>query len=298
MLETKSLSKSFEQIKAVNNVSLSIRPAQIFGLLGTNGAGKSTLLRMLAGIIRPDSGKINLDGKPIWEQPSLKQRIFYISDEQFHFPNSTPRDIAAFYAHQYPDFETARFFSLLEKFSLDATRRINTFSKGMKKQLDLLCALSSGADYILCDETFDGLDPAVRYGVKSLFADRMSTQSLTTIIASHNLRELEDIRDTVGLLHKGGLLLERDLSDIKRQVHKVQAVFEQELDSSKLPLDIVSIKQSGRVYNIIARGGENDVAATLAGLQPIFMEMLPLTLEEIFISETEVVGYDFKNLTL
>ena len=297
MILAQEISKSFGDIKALDSVTATIRKGSVFGLVGTNGAGKSTFLRVLAGILQPDSGSVSIEEAPIFENIPLKQRCFYISDEQYFFSNCTPADMRDYYATVYPKFDKQRFDHLLANFELPAKRKINTFSKGMKKQVSVISALASMTDYIFCDETFDGLDPVIRQGVKSLFAADIAERQMTPIIASHNLRELEDICDHVGLLHKGGILLSRDLDDMKVNIHKIQAVFEQALTIADFPnLEIVAFEQRGRLSTITVRGNIDLITSTVQEMKPIFMEILPLTLEEIFISETEVKGYDIKKL--
>ena len=232
MIEAKNLSKSFDNIKALDNINASIRDGDVFGLIGTNGAGKSTFLKVLAGILKPDSGEILIDDENVFENIKAKEKFFYISDDQFFFSN-----------------------------------------------------------------TFDGLDPVMRQAVKSLFAKEMDERGLTPIIASHNLRELEDICDHVGLLHKGGILLSKDVSDMKLNIHKVQCVFEKDFDMERLKeLDIMQVKNSGRVHTITIKGSEEDIREKMESFSPVFYEMMGLSLEEIFISETEVYGYDIKKL--
>lgn len=298
MIEAVNVSKAFNnEVIALDNVSATIKKGCVFGLVGTNGAGKSTFLRILAGIYTPDSGSISIDSDSIFENPAVKERCFFISDEQFFFSNSTPKDICDYYAYMYPNFDKTRFDHLLKNFELPLNRKLNTFSKGMKKQVSVISALASQTDYILCDETFDGLDPVIRQGVKSLFAADVADRQLTPIIASHNLRELEDICDHVGLLHKGGILLSKELDDMKLNIHKVQAIFTETLSQADFPeLEIVAMNQRGSLYTITARGNQDKISAVIKAANPIFMEILPLTLEEIFISETEVKGYDIKKL--
>ncbi len=202
-----------------------------------------------------------------------------------------------YYADIYRKFDKNRFDSLLQSFGLNPKRKINTFSKGMKKQVSVICAVSAMTDYIFCDETFDGLDPVMRQAVKSIFAGDIADREMTPIIASHNLRELEDICDHIGLLHKGGMLLSHDLEDMKLGIHKIQAVFNEEITRESFPsLEIISLDKRGSLYTIVVRGQEKEAAAALNSKNPVFMEILPLTLEEIFISETEVTGYDIKSL--
>jgi ABC-2 type transport system ATP-binding protein len=265
--------------------------------VGSNGAGKSTFLRVVSGIYQAESGMALVDGENVYENTAVKKRCFYISDEQYFFSNSTPKDIRDYYAYFYPDFDKQRFDHLIKNFDLPLERKINTFSKGMKKQISVIAALASQTDYIFCDETFDGLDPVIRQGVKSLFAADIDKRRLTPIIASHNLRELEDICDHVGLLHKGGILFSRDLDDMKMNIHKIQAVFTANISAENFPaVKVLSIKQRGSFYTITACGEEKQIIAAVREANPVFMEVLPLTLEEIFISETEAEGYDIKKL--
>jgi len=297
MILAQNIDKYFGDIKAIDNISLEIKKSSVFGLVGTNGAGKSTFLRLLAGILKPDAGKITIGDAPVFENIPVKERFFYISDDQYFFSNCTPLDMRNYYARVYPNFDKPRFDALLKSFDLSPTRKINTFSKGMKKQVSIICAIAAQTDYIFCDETFDGLDPVMRQAVKSLFAADIIERGLTPIIASHNLRELEDICDHVGILHKGGVILSRDLDDIKDNIHKLQCIFQKPLQKEDFPgLDIITLHQRGSLYTIIARGNSDEIAKIISGMDPLFLELLPLSLEELFISETEVFGYDVKKL--
>ena len=297
MIEAQNITKYFDTIKAIDQMSVGIQSGSVFGLVGTNGAGKSTFLRILSGILKPDSGQVLVDGQTVYENMAVKTRFFFISDDQYFFSNSTPKEMRNYYAKIYPQFDRARFDHILKSFDLKADRKINTFSKGMKKQLAIICALAANTDYIFCDETFDGLDPVMRQAVKSLFAAEISERGLTPIIASHNLRELEDICDHVGLLHKGGVLLSRQLDDMKLGVHKIQAVFQTPYNKEDFPdLEIVTLEHRGSLHTFVVRGDKEKITTMLTDKNPIFLEVLPLTLEEIFISETEVVGYDIKKL--
>jgi ABC-2 type transport system ATP-binding protein len=297
MIKADNLTKKFDTIVAVDHVSAEIRAGSVFGLIGTNGAGKSTFLRMLSGILKPDEGIVTFDGEPVYENEAVKGRFFYISDDQYYFNNATPSDVMDFYSKVYPKFDRERFRSLMEKFGLDMRRKIQTFSKGMKKQLSVICGICANTDYLLCDETFDGLDPVMRQAVKSLFANDMAERNLTPIIASHNLRELEDICDHVGLLHRGGILLSRDLDDMKFNIHKVQCVLKEGMTENDLTsLNRIKTEKRGKLYTLTVRGSKEEVEGFMDSYQTIFYEMIPLSLEEIFISETEVAGYDIKKL--
>lgn len=298
MIEAININKNFYDIKAVDQVSMTIQEGNVFGLVGTNGAGKSTLLRMLSGILKPDKGVIKIDGMDIYENVKAKGLFFYISDDQFYFNNATPLDMKKFYQAIYPGFDSERFDLLMKLFELTPNRKINTFSKGMKKQFSVICGICANTKYIFCDETFDGLDPVMRQVVKSIIAKEIADRNITTIIASHNLRELEDICDHVGLLHRGGILFSKDLYDMKLNIHKIQCVFHNEDEAKKIfdNLDILKQNQRGSLYTITARGNREEITRLFDKVEPVFSEILPLTLEEIFISETEVVGYDIKKL--
>lgn len=298
MIEIKDCSKSFGTVKAVDKVSLEIGEREVFGLVGSNGAGKSTLLRMAAGVMKPDAGEIEIDGLPVFDDEKAKSLLFYISDDSYFPSDYTPGDMANFYRYYYPKFDMQRFFKFLRQFGLEEKKRISNFSKGMRKQLNVLLGVSSGTKYLLCDETFDGLDPVMRQGVKSLFAAEIMSREFTPVIASHNLRELEDICDHVGLLYKGGILLSRDLEDMKFHIHKIQCVLSDKTQERQLQkeLNILKMEHQGSLLLITARGTRSKIMEQIQAKNPLFCEILPLTLEEIFISETEVAGYEIKNL--
>ena len=299
MIEIRNVSKTFDDVKAVDNISLEIKDNLVMGLLGTNGAGKSTLLRMIAGILKADEGEIFIDDEPVWDNPAAKEKFFYISDDQYYFPNSTPKEYAAFYETYYPEFDTERFYKLLEKIDLPLERKIRTFSKGMKKQLSIIIGICSGTPYLFCDETFDGLDPVMRQAIKSLFIQEMDTRRFTPVILSHNLRELEDISDHIGLLHKGGVLLSQDLADLKSNLTKIQCVVSEEHDQKiQEHLLVLKMQRRGKLLTMTVRGEADKIVDWLNGLSPVYCEAVPLSLEEIFISETEVAGYDIKSLIL
>ena len=300
MIELKDLDKTFHNIHAVDHVTGTIREGMVFGLIGSNGAGKSTLLRMISGIIRPDAGEILVDGESVFENPEIKSQICFLSDSPYYFQNACLKEMRDYYMTIYPTFNRKQFDSLTKIFNLDMNRRINSFSKGMKKQVSILLGLCAGTKYLLCDETFDGLDPVVRQAVKSLFAAEIMNRDFTPVISSHNLRELEDICDSVGLLHRGKLLLTQDLDQIKCNICKLQCVIqdahlEQELLRN---LRVVKMERTGSLLTLTVRGERSEVLRIAEAQNPLFIEVLPLTLEEIFISETEVAGYDIKDYFL
>ena len=299
MLKVTDLHVSYGAIHAIHGISLEVNEGEIVSLIGANGAGKSTFLRMLCGVLKPDEGAVAIDGKEVYEQMEVKSRFFYISDDQYFFSNATPAEMMTFYSTVYRGFDKRRFHHLMKSFDLDERRKINTFSKGMKKQVSVICGVCAGTDYLFCDETFDGLDPVMRQTVKSIFVGDMEERNLTPIIASHNLRELEDICDHVGLLHKGGILLSRDLEDMKLNIHKLQCVLLPGTEPEDIKgLDIIKIERRGSLCTLTIRGNREDIEAGINVYRPVFAEIIPLTLEEIFISETEVAGYDIKKLVL
>ena len=300
MIKAEHVTKCFDGMKAVDNVSVEIKEGIVFGMVGTNGAGKSTLLRMISGVLKADEGAITVDGAPVFENPAAKKEVFYISDDAYYLNNGTPVDMADYYGAVYEKFNRKRYIELLDQLGLPLSRKISTFSKGMKKQVSILLGVCAGTKYLLCDETFDGLDPVMRQAVKSIFAKEITERGLTPVLASHNLRELEDICDHVGLLHKGGVLLSKDLEEMRTGIHKIQCVFANEEQEARvlMGLDVVNKEQRGRLKTLTVRGLHEEIEARVAAAEPVFFEMLPLTLEEIFISETEVAGYDFKKLIL
>ena len=298
MITATNVKKYFGGIAAVKDVTVTIRDREVFGLIGTNGAGKSTFLRMASGVLKPDDGTILVDERPVYENPVVKADIFYISDDQYFLPNATPVDMAGFYSDYYVSFDRVRFEDMIRSFQLKPDRKINTFSKGMKKQLSVLLGVCANTKYLFCDETFDGLDPVMRQAVKSIFAGELAEREFTPVIASHNLRELEDVCDCVGILHQGGVLMQKDLEEMKLNIHNIQCVFQNTQDEQAAfgLLDIVKAEKRGTLNIITVRGAEQEIMNRIQSFSPVFAEILPLTLEEIFISETEVVGYDIKKL--
>lgn len=298
MIKIEGVSKSFGAVRALDGVTAQIEEGGVYGIVGTNGAGKSTLLRILAGILRADGGSASIDDMEIFENTAAKEKICFIPDTPYYFINARMRDMENYYRVIYPGFDRARFEELCGKFELDLGRKLSTFSKGMKKQAFVLLGLCAGTKYLFCDETFDGLDPVVRQTVKSMFIDEMMSREFTPVIASHNLRELEDICDHVGLLHKGGILFSRDLEEMKTDIHKVQYVIMDETANKRLlgELDVLKKEERGNLTCITARGSREEILMAVESKNPLFYEILPLSLEEIFISETEVAGYDIQNI--
>ena len=298
MIKIENISKSYSDIKSLKSINAEIGSGNIYGLIGSNGSGKSTLLRIMCGIMRPDEGTVTYDGEIVYENTAVKENVVYLSDEQFFISGSTLNEMASLYASVYKSFSHERYNELLHAFGLDGTRKISTFSKGKKKQGAILLGLACNPKYLLCDETFDGLDPVMRQFVKKILAEEVTTKGLTAVIASHNLREVEDICDHIGLLHAGGILFESEIDQLKSGIHTVQAVF----DSAK-PIreifdgfHIVSETKRGTLVTVVIKGNRDAIEERAESFAPKFFEIIPLTLEEIFISEMEEKGYDYSNV--
>lgn len=293
MIACTSLYKTFGQVTALDHIDLTIAKGSIYGLVGSNGAGKSTLMRTIAGIYRPDSGELTVEGEFVWEQPAQKQRILLVADEPYVFSQADLDEMARFYRQFYPRFDWQQYQQLADSFGLPRQKKIAHFSKGMKRQAAFLLAVAACPDYLMLDECFDGLDPVKRQVVRKVLADHVS-EGMTAIISSHNLRELDEICDTVGILHRGRLLYSKELDDLKGDVCKLQAVFagpvEEKVLTESLPL--LSLERRGKFYTIILRSHPQEAEKLLAPFQPLAVEAYPLTLEEIFLYEMEVLGYD------
>lgn len=297
MIEVKGISKVFEDVKALNEIGLTIPDGCIYGMVGTNGAGKSTLLRLMTGIYRPDGGSIEYDGEPVYENPEVKKRIIFVPDELYFLPGSNMKRMAVMYRDIFPDFDMKRFEELAESFKLNIKKNLNGFSKGMKRQAALILALSCKADYLFFDETFDGLDPVMRNLVKRLICQDINERGATAVITSHSLKELEDTCDQLALLHEGGIVLESDVVNLKTSLFKVQVAFLEFYDREKFEgFDILHYAKHGSVSNIIVRGDREETVAKMRELNPVILDVLPLTLEEVFTYEVEALGYDFSGV--
>ena len=297
MIKIDSITKTFDTVKSLDNVSLLVENGSIFGLIGSNGSGKSTLLRIMCGVYRPDNGDIFFDGVPVWENAEVKKRMVYLSDDQYFITGSTPADMMRMYRSVYPTFSVENYKHYMTQFGLDENRRLSTFSKGMQKQVSFILGLACCTDYLFCDETLDGLDPVMRQTVRHIIASEVAERGMTVVFASHNLKELEDICDHVALLHRGELLFEAGIDDIKRDIHKIQMGVDksraEEIREALKQLDTVSIEQRGSLFTIVARGTVPQIDNVILGFKPLFVEYIPLTLEEIFIAEMEERGYEF-----
>ena len=297
MIQVERLTKKFQTHTALNQISVSVQPGSVFGLVGSNGAGKSTLLRTIAGIYKPDSGTVAIDGTPIFEHPNVKNDIFFISDFPYFIPQSNMKEMAKFYASMYSNWSHERYRELCILFPIEEKMKIASMSKGVQRQVALICALSTQPKVLLMDEIFDGLDPVMRQLLKKLLAREVSERNITVMIASHNLRELEDVCDHVGLLHQGGVVFEQELDGLKLNLHKLQAVFKPMISMDVFSdLDILKFDMKGSLINMVIRGDKGVISRRIEALKPVYFEMLPLTLEEVFISEMEVSGYDIDKI--
>ena len=302
MIELNQLVKKFDTTPVLDGVDLTIPTGTAFGLLGSNGAGKSTILRLISGIYRPEGGELLVDGQPAYDNVLTKQRIFFINDETVQFTSYTLEELKNFYKPYYPNLSEEAFEKLRANIKLPLKKKLSTFSKGMKRQAIVIIALACRTDYLLLDEAFDGLDPTMRIIVKRMIVDAMLDRNLTTIISSHNLKEINEVCDTVALLHQGKIVFSRELDSVKSSIHKLQVVpgAGQQLDAERakaLGVEVMHFEQSSSVCYIIAKGTEEELRQCLAPIDPIVLDVIPLTLEEIFIYELEVLGYDSNAIT-
>lgn len=295
MIEVQNITKHFDDVLALNSLSLHAEKGSVYGLVGPNGAGKSTLMRILSGIYRPDSGMVQIDTQPVWENVAVKQRIAYIPDDLTNLGTESIQSLKKLYTSLYPSFDAERFSKLREVFRLDEKKQLRRFSKGMQKQAVFWLALCCRSEVLLLDEPVDGLDPVMRRQIWSLIMEDVAEHQTTVLISSHNLRELEDVCDHVGIMHKGEMLLERSLSELQENIVKVQLVTDQALPDS---LNIVHQSAAGRIQTLIVRGQQAEILDRLSTCNPLLCELLPLTLEEIFIYELGGVDYDVREIVL
>ena len=293
MLEMKNVTKTFGDFKALDDLTMTVPKGTVYGLVGPNGAGKSTAIRHLTGVYRPDCGEITMEGQPIYENPALKERIASIPDEIFHFPSATMEEMHKYYRGIYPNFDEDLYQRLYEVFDLPRKGQIRRFSKGMQKQAAFHLCLCCHPEVLILDEPVDGLDPVMRRQVWSLIMSDVAGNGTTVLISSHNLRELEDICDHVGIMDHGKMLLERSLQDMQGLTHKLQMVGE-------VPegLEILHESQTGRLKTLVVRGDAQEITAKVSATDPVYFDLLPLSLEEIFIYELGGVNYEVKNILL
>lgn len=299
MIQATNVTKKFNGFTALRNASLHVPKGSIYGLVGPNGAGKSTLIRHLTGVYRPDEGEILIDGQPVYENPGLKSKLAYIPDNLFFFMNDNLRDQMRFLKGMYPNFSMERYELLREAFpTIDEKRPLRRLSKGMQKQAAFWLSICCMPEVIILDEPVDGLDPIMRRQVWSLLMSDVSEHETTVLVSSHNLRELEDVCDTVGIMDKGQIRLERSLSDLQGQTCKLQVVFEEDIPVFPGSLPILHVSNIGRVYTMIIRETRERASELLAPFHPLMVDALPLTLEEIFIYELGGAEYGIKDIIL
>ena len=293
MLEMQNVTKTFGSFTALRDLSMSVPKGAVYGLVGPNGAGKSTAIRLLNGVYRPDKGQITLEGAPVYENPEIKSRMCYIPDEIFFFPSASLEEMRKYYRGFYPHFDDALFERLYDVFQLPKKSHIRRFSKGMQKQAAFQLSICTRPDVLILDEPVDGLDPVMRRQVLSLVLSDVAQRETTVLVSSHNLRELEDICDHVGIMDKGHMLLERSLASMQGNIVKLQLV-----GDAPEGLDILHSGTAGRLQTLVVRGTQEEVRAKVQACNPVYFDVLPLSLEEIFIYELGGVDYEVKNILL
>ncbi len=298
MLEARNVVKTFDGFRALDNASLTVPKGAVYGLVGPNGAGKSTIIRHFTGVYRPDSGELTLEGRSIYENPAIKQRLCVIPDDWFYFSQWSIREMARLYKGMYPSFSQERYDRMHEVFPLDDRQMIRRMSKGMQKQAAFWITMSCMPEYLILDEPVDGLDPVMRRQVWSLLLGDVAERGTTVLVSSHNLRELEDVCDHVGIMNKGKVLLQRSLSDLQDNTVKLQVAFGGDEPALPASLDVLHHEKIGRVHTYIVRGNQNDILAQMSALRPILLEAIPLTLEEIFIYELGGADYAVHDIVL
>ena len=299
MLEAKHVVKTFDGFRALDGLTMTVPTGAVYGLVGPNGAGKSTIIRHLAGIYRQDSGEVLLDGQPVYEDPAVKRRMTVIGDDWYYFPQANIREMAHFFAGLYPAFSWERYEKLKQVFPLDEKMMLRRMSKGMQKQAAFWLTVCCMPEYLILDEPVDGLDPVMRRQVWSLLLGDVAERGTTVLVSSHNLRELEDVCDHVGILDHGRVLLERSLSDLQDNTVKLQVAY-QGVTEPVLPAELNILHRShvGRVYTYIVRGSSQEILRRMQITEPVLLESIPLTLEEIFIYELGGVDYAAKDILL
>ena len=298
MIEAKNIRKSFGNFTALKDVNINVNRGSIYGLLGSNGAGKSTLLKILSGVYESDKGTALIDEEKVYENIDLKNKIIFLNDDLFFFSQFSINDMGKFYKQVYSNFDEERFKRLKEVFKLDMNKKINSFSKGMQRQAAFWLALSCKPDYMVLDEPFDGLDPIVRYKVKSLIVNDVAEREMTVIISSHNIREIEDLCDHIGIIHEGEIVVEKELDQLKADVHKVQVAFKDNEIVNELEedLEFVHKESRGSINLSLVKGERENVIEKIEKHNPILIDVLPLTLEEIFVYEMGDLGYELEKI--
>ena len=297
MIQVTQLKKSFDGFQALDGVDMHVEKGSIYGLVGPNGAGKSTLMRHITGVYRPDSGQIMVAGEPVYENREIKAKFAYIPDELFYFMQADTMEMKRFYEGIYPQFDSELFYKMQEFFpNIDVKRNIRRLSKGMQKQVAFWLAICCRPELLILDEPVDGLDPVMRRQIWSIIMAEVAEKKMTVLVSSHNLRELEDVCDHVGIMHRGKVMLERSLSDLQGNVTKIQVACQNGVPKLPANFDVLHMSNTGRVYTLIVKGNPTEAERTLAKDGPALVDILPLTLEEIFIYEMGGADYEVKDI--
>ncbi|MEE0867875.1 MAG: ABC transporter ATP-binding protein [Clostridia bacterium] len=297
MIRAKGVIKDFDGFRAINALDMHVEKGSIYGLVGPNGAGKTTLINHITGMLKQDSGSITIDGEETFDNPSLHSRVLSISDDWFYYGSFTVEQMAQFYKDMYKQFNTERFNNLKQLFKIDPKRQIRRLSKGMKKQVAFHLVLSCMPDVLILDEPLDGLDPVMRKQILNIIINDVARREMTVLVSSHNLRELEDICDHIGIIHQGRMIIEKPLDDLKGNVHKYQLVFDGDFpEDITQKIEILHSSKIGSVHNLIVRGDKAETTKIFASYMPLVCEMISLTLEEVFIYELGGLGYDFQGI--
>ncbi len=285
MIKVNNLDKSFDGFKALSDLNLNVKKGSIYGLVGTNGAGKTTLIKHVTGILRPDHGEIRIEDRPVYENISIKERMGYIPDDLYFFSTYNLKESAKFYRSIYPNWNQSRYEHMVKQFELSEKRKLSKFSKGMQKQAAFILTMSSMPDYLVLDEPIDGLDPIIRKLVWKYIVEDVAEREMTVLVSSHNLRELEGICDSIGILSKGKMMIERDLDELKSDIHKIQVAFKSPAEDPYKGLNVLHKESRGTVDLLIIRNRKDEVERVINESHPVIFDMLPLSLEEIFIYE-------------
>lgn len=299
MIDVLNVTKKFGNFKALDNASLSVGKGSVYGLVGPNGAGKTTIIKHLTGILKQDSGTVCIDGHELYENTAAKSKVFYIPDDLFFFSQYSIIDLAKFYSGFYPEWNWQRFDSLSSVFNIAKNKRIIRLSKGMQKQVAFWMAISSMAKVMVLDEPVDGLDPVMRKKVWSLVLQDVAERQTAVLVSSHNLRELEDVCDFVGIMHQGKVIAQRELDSLKSDIHKIQVAFQTEskiIESGKL--NILNVEKNGSIYKLIVKGNKEQIIEEIQKERPVLFDVLPLSLEEVFIYELGGLGYDIQSVII
>ena len=295
MIQIKDIVKKFDDFTALDGVNINVKKGSIYGLVGPNGAGKTTIIKIMTGIYRPNSGSVLIDGEPIYENQAVKSRMIYISDDLYFFPGYSIKDMATYYKGIYPNWSDARFNAMAQIFKIDIKSSVRRLSKGMQKQVAFWLGLSANPDIMILDEPVDGLDPVMRRNVWNLMLSDVAEREMTVLVSSHNLRELEDVCDHVGIMNKGKVVIEKILDEVKGNIHKVQIAFADGMpDEIRDSIDILKYEKIGSVDMLIVRGNYTEIETELKKYSPLILDVVPLSLEEVFIYELGGLGYELE----